>query len=148
VGDSVRARWSMRSERVHWTRDSTTAPSQLGDIVWRVVSGVSTVDVAASLDGTLARPRLAVGSNLDRVLAERVRAVAGEAIAGAERQLRARVDSVAERQVAPVRAQVAALTTDATQRVSGQRALLDQAQQALEQRLRELTRGLPGVRLP
>lgn len=148
VGDSVQARWSMRSERVHWTRDSTTAPSQLGDIVWRVVSGVSTVDVAASLDGTLARPRLAVGSNLDRVLAERVRAVAGEAIAGAERQLHARVDSVAERQGAPVRAQVAALTTDVTQRVSGQRALLDQAQQALEQRLRELTRGLPGVRLP
>src|SRR3989475_7019805 len=97
VGDSVHARWGMRSGRVHWMRDSATARSQLGDIVWRVVSGVSTVDVSASLDGVLARPRLVVGSNLDRVLAERIRAVAGEAIAGAERQVRAPVDSVAER---------------------------------------------------
>ena len=65
-----------------------------------------------------------MGSNLDRVLAERIRAAA------------------------PVRAQVSVLTSDVTQRPSGQRALLDQAQQALEQRLRELTRGIPGVRLP
>src|SRR2546428_48010 len=97
VGDSVHARWSMQSERVHWMRDSATARSQLGDIVWRVVSGVSTVDVSASLDGVLARPRLVVGSNLDRVLAERIRAVAGEAIAGAERQGGAPVDSGARR---------------------------------------------------
>ena len=147
VGDSVQARWSMRSERVHWVRDSATARSQLGDIVWRVVSGVSTVDVSASLGGTLARPRLAVGSNLDGVLAQRIRALAGEASAGAERQLRARVDSLVERQAAPVRAQVATLTTEVTQRLSGQQALLDQAQRALEQRLRELTT-IPGVRLP
>src|SRR5438094_604878 len=147
VGDSVQARWSMRSERVRWVRDSATARSQLGDIVWRVVSGVPTVDVSASLGGTLARPRLAVGSNLDGVLAQRIRALAGEASAGAERQLRARVDSLAERQAAPVRAQVATLTTDVTQRLSGQQALLDQAQRALEQRLRELTT-IPGVRLP
>jgi len=147
VGDSVQARWSMRSERVHWVRDSATARSQLGDIVWRVVSGVSMVDVSASLGGTLARPRLAVGSNLDGVLAQRIRALAGEASAGAERQLRARADSLAERQAAPVRAQVATLTTEVTQRLSGQQALLDQAQRALEQRLRELTT-IPGVRLP
>src|SRR3989442_1158379 len=102
VGDSVHARWGMRSGRVHWMRDSATARSQLGDIVWRVVSGVSTVDVSASLDGVLARPRLVVGSNLDRVLAERIRAVAGEAIAGAERQVRARGGSGAECAVAPV----------------------------------------------
>jgi len=119
----------------------------MGDLVWRVVSGISTLDVSASLTGSLAVPRLAVSSNLDRALAERVRAVAGGELAAAEGRVRAQVDSLVDPQVAPVVAQVTALGGDATRRLGGQRAQLDDARKALEQRLRELTR-LPGVRLP
>jgi len=97
--------------------------------------------------GSLAVPQLAVSSNLDRALAERVRAVAGGELAAAERRVRAQVDSLVDPQVAPVVAQVTALGGDATRRLGGQRAQLDDARKALEQRLRELTR-LPGVRLP
>ena len=104
-------------------------------------------DPKLGLAGSLARPQLAVSSNLDRALAERLRAVAGAELAVAERRMRAQVDSLVDAQVAPVLAQVKALGGDVTGRLGGQRAQLDDARKALEQRLRELSR-LPGVRLP
>ncbi|MGH7548453.1 MAG: hypothetical protein ACREMM_09785 [Gemmatimonadales bacterium] len=148
AGDSIRGRWSVRSDRVRWTRDTAAAAgSGLPDLVWRVVSGISTLDVAASLSGTRARPSLSVSSNLDRALAEGIRAVVGEELAAAERRVRAQVDSIVERQAGPARAQVASLTSDLTRRLGGQRTQLDDIRKALEQRLQALTR-LPGVRLP
>jgi len=149
-GDQVRARWTVQADRVRWTRDSGSAasPSPMGDLVWRVVSGIAALDVSASLTGSLARPQLAVSSNLDRALAGRLRAVAGAELALADARVRAQVDSLVDRHVAPVVAQVTALGAgDVTRRLGGQRAQLDDARKALEQRLRELTR-LPGVRLP
>ena len=148
-GDEVRARWTMQSDRVRWTRDSSggASPSPTGDLVWRVVSGIPTLAVSASLTGSLARPQLAVGSNLDRALAERLRAVAGAELAVAERRVRAQVDSLVDGQVAPVLAKVNALGGDVTRRLGGERTQLDDARKALEQRLRALT-GLPGMRLP
>ena len=145
-GDQIRARWSVQSDRVRWTRDSAGS-SPMGDLVWRVVSGISTLEVSASLTGSLAAPQLAVSSTLDRALAERVRAVAGAELAVADARVRAQVDSLVDPQVAPVVAQVTALGGDVTRRLGGQRAQLDGARKALEQRLRELP-GLPGVRLP
>ena len=148
-GDQVRARWTVQSDRVRWTRDSggAASPSPIGDLVWRAVSGIAALEVSASLVGSLAHPQLAVSSNLDRALAERLRAVAGAELAAAERRMRAQVDSVVDGQVAPVLAQVKALGGDVTGRLGGQRVQLDDARKGLEQRLRELTR-LPGVRLP
>src|SRR5206468_8730369 len=119
----------------------------IGDLVWRVVSGIPALDVSATLVGTIDHPQLAVSSNLDRALAERLRAVAGAEVAAAERRMRAQVDSLVGGHVAPAVAQVTALGGDVTGRLGGQRAQLDDARKALEQRLRELTR-LPGVRLP
>jgi uncharacterized protein (TIGR03545 family) len=148
-GDQVRARWTVQADRVRWARDSggTAAPSQIGDLVWRVVSGIPALEVSATLAGTIDRPQLAVSSNVDRVLAERLRAVAGTEVAAAERRMRVQVDSLVDGHVAPAVAQVTALGADVTRRLGGQRAQLDDARKALEQRLRELTR-LPGVRLP
>ena len=145
-GDSLRASWGVKSDQVRWVRDTTTG-SELAELAWRVVSGVSRLEVVANLAGTLERPRLAVSSNLDRALSERIRAVAGEEIAAAERRLRVQVDSLVEKEAAAARAQVAAVAADVPQQLGVQQAQLEQAQRALEQRLKELTR-LPGVRLP
>jgi len=148
-GDQIRARWTVQSDRVRWTRDSggAASPSPIGDLVWRAVSGIAALEVSASLVGSVAHPQLAVSSNLDRALADRLRAVAGAELAAAERRMRAQVDSLVDGQVAPVLAEVKALGGDVTGRLGGQRAQLDDARKALEQRLRELTR-LPGVRVP
>lgn len=146
TGERIRARWGVRSDAVRWTRDSAAAAkSPLEEIVWRVLSGMHDLDIVAEVSGSLAAPRLAVRSNFDRALAERLRAVVGEEVAAAERKLRAEVDRLVEEKAAPVRAQVSSLTGEVSGRIAEQRAQLDKAHKDLERRLRELT---GGIRLP
>ena len=143
-GDSIRARWAVRSTHVQWARDSAAQGSTVTDLLWRTLSGISDLQVDAGVTGTLARPRLSVRSNLDEAIAARLRAMLGEEVAAAERRLRAEVDRQVDSVVAPVRARVAALQTEVTGRLAQQRGKLDQAQKDLESRLRELTR----IRVP
>ncbi len=145
-GDTIDARWGIHAAGVRWARDSGAAGggSPAGDLVWRAISEIAELDVAAGVSGTLAHPRLSVRSNLDEAIAARLRAVVGAEVAAAERKLRAEVDRQVDAKVAPVRAQVTALQTEIAGRVAEQRGRLDQAQKDLEARLRELTR----IRVP
>lgn len=143
VGDTLHGRWGVQADAVQWVRDSAAPPgSNVQTLVERVVTGIRGLDVTASLGGTIDHPRLAVSSNLDQAVADRLRAVLAEDVAAAERQVRARVDSLVEPQAAAARQKVTALTSDVAERVSAQRARLDDAQRGLEQRLRQLTGGL------
>lgn len=145
-GDTVRARWGVRAQGVRWVRDSAApAGSDLEQVVARALSGIQDLEVSAAIGGTLKSPRLSVHSNLDDAIAARLKAVVGEQVAAAERQVRSDVDRLVEAKAAPARAQVAAVTTDVTTRIADQKARLDRAQKDLEQRLRDLTRG---IRLP
>ncbi len=143
-GDTIHARFVIRSSNVRWTRDSGFANSTIGDLIWRAVSGIPNLDVEARLSGALHRPDLAVRSNLDQAIAARLRAVLGEQVAAAETQMRARVDALVNDKVGPVRARVTDVQNQAQAQVAQQRARLDQLQKQLEQRLRDLTR----IRLP
>ncbi len=149
-GDTLRGRWGVRSDALRWVRDSGAGAGGGGgtpvqQLVERVLSGIGSLDLTAQLRGTIDHPSLAISSNLDRAVADRLRAVVGEEVAGAERKLRAQVDSSVDRETAPVRAQVTAVTGEVTARLAEQRGRLDQAQKTLEQRLRDVTRG---IRLP
>jgi len=143
-GDTIHARFVIRSSNVRWTRDSGFANSTIGDLIWRAVSGIPNLDVEARLSGALHRPDLAVRSNLDQAIAARLRAVLGEQVAAAETQMRARVDALVKDKVGPVRARVTDVQNQAQAQVAQQRARLDELQKQLEQRLRDLTR----IRLP
>ena len=143
-GDTIHARFAIRSSNVHWTRDSTLANTTIGDLIWHTVSGISNLDVEARLSGALHKPDLAVRSNLDQAIAAGLRAVLGEQVAAAEKQVRDRVDALINDKVGPVRARVNDVQTQAQPQVAQQRARLDELQKQLEQRLRELTR----IRLP
>jgi uncharacterized protein (TIGR03545 family) len=144
-GDTIRARWALRSSNIRWVRDSGFGGSDIAELLWRTVSGISNLDVEARVSGALHNPQLAVRSNLDQVIANRLRAIVGEEVAAAERQLRARVDALVNEKVAPVRARVTEVQTQVQEKVAEQRARLDDLQKRLEQRLRELT---GGFRLP
>jgi len=146
-GDTIRARFAIRSSNVRWTRDSGGgfAHSTIGDLIWRAVSGIPNLDVEARLSGALQHPDLAVRSNLDQAIAARLRAVLGEQVAAAEKQMRDRVDALVNDKVGPVRARVNEVQTQAQAQVAQQRARIDELQKSLEQRLRRL---LGGVRLP
>ena len=110
-GDTVHARFAIRSSTVRWSRDSSLSNTTIGDLMWRTVSGISDLDVEARLTGALHNPDLAVRSNLDQAIATRLRAVLGEQVAAAERQMRARVDALVNDKVAPVRAKVSEAQT-------------------------------------
>jgi uncharacterized protein (TIGR03545 family) len=143
-GDTIRARWAIRSTHVRWSRDSAAQRSPGADLLWRTVSAISDLQVDAGVTGTLSQPRLSVRSNLDAAIAARLRTMLGEEVAAAERRLRAEVDRQVDPAIAPVRARVTALQSEITKRLADQRARLDQAQKDLEARLRELTR----IRVP
>jgi len=145
-GDTIQARFAIRSTNVRWTRDSGGGftNTTIGDLIWRTVSGISNLDVEARISGALHHPDLAVRSNLDQAIASRLRAVLGEQVAAAEKQVRDRVDALIKDKVGPVRARVNEVLTQAQAQVAQQRARLDDLQTQLEQRLRELTR----IRLP
>jgi hypothetical protein len=145
-GDSLRASWRVRANQMKWRGDSAGA-SPLESLIRQVLVGITQLDLKAELSGTIANPALAIRSNLDEAIAGRLRAMLGEELAVAERRLRAAVDSLVEPQTAPLRARMTATAEEIERRLAEQKARLDQAQKALEQRLRELTR-LPGIRLP
>ena len=144
-GDTIRARFAIRSTNVRWTRDSGFANSTIGKLIWQAVSGISNLDVESRLSGALHHPDLAVRSNLDQAIAARLRAVLGEQVAAAEKQQRDRVDALVNAKVGPVRARVTEVQTRAQTQVAQQRTRIDELQKNLEQRLRQL---LGGVRLP
>ena len=143
-GDTIHARFGLRSSNVKWTRDSGMTNTTMGDLLWRTLSGISNLELEARLSGELHRPQLAVRSNLDQAIASRLRAVMGEELAAAERRVRERVDVLVKEKVDPVRAHVNTLQTQANAQIAQQRARLDELQKQLEQRMRELTR----IRLP
>jgi uncharacterized protein (TIGR03545 family) len=149
-GDQLLGRWSIGSNAVTWARDSAAGQgSELEQIVWRVVSGLKQLEVSAQVSGTIKAPKLAVKSNLDEAIAQRLKAVVGEEVAKAEAMARAKVDSLVADKVEPVKQRVATAQAEATQRVADEQARLDQVQADLQAQLKRLTAGLaPDIKLP
>jgi uncharacterized protein (TIGR03545 family) len=149
-GDQLLGRWSIGSNAVSWSRDSAASRrNDLEQIVWRVVSGFRQLDVTAQVSGTIKAPRLAVKSNLDEAIAQRLKAVVGEEVAKGEAMARAKVDRLVADKVEPVKQRVAAAQTEATRRVADEQARLDAVQADLQAELKRLTGGLaPEIKLP
>ena len=150
-GQRVQARWAVRSGEVAWpVTDSARVRSlnYMESLLARVITGVGELSLEAELEGPVSKPELRVRSNLDRQLADRLKAVAGEELARAEAKVRARVDEIVEEKSAPVRARVNELRDDAQQRVDEARTRLEEERAKLDERLKALTAGavkLPGL---
>jgi ElaB/YqjD/DUF883 family membrane-anchored ribosome-binding protein len=113
----------------------------------RVIEGIDDLEIVADMTGDIAHPTLAVRSNLDRALADRLHAVAGEEIDRAETKVRAQVDRIVEERTAPVRARVEQVRTQAEQALEQSRTALEEQKRQLEARLKALIpgRGLLGL---
>jgi hypothetical protein len=167
VGDSVQARIAWRSSDVTWRRrgsppsDSAAGPvpadvtprgaaaalaRSASDVAWRTLSALRDVRIEARLSGPLARPRLAVGSNVASALGDALRRELGAEARRAEAQVRERVDAVIGERVAEAERAVRAFETQALERVAAERARLEEAKRQLEARLKVLAPGIPGIR--
>jgi capsule polysaccharide export protein KpsE/RkpR len=70
-------------------------------------------------------------------------------VAKAEKMVRAKVDSLVADKVEPVKRQVAAVQTEANQRIQAEKQRLDDVEKQLNAELQRLTGGLvPGLELP
>jgi uncharacterized protein (TIGR03545 family) len=167
-GDSLDARMGWQSTSVEWRRlgadssasDTTRQPTvparvtpqsvgqslqqSAADVAWRTLSGLRDVRIDARLVGSLQRPRLAVGSNVTRALADGLRNELGAEVRRAESEVRARVDALVQERVAEAEQAVAGFETQARERVAAERARLEQARRDVEARIRALT-GIPGI---
>jgi uncharacterized protein (TIGR03545 family) len=148
--EQLSGRWSLTSDQVAWALDSAGRKlNDLESIVWRVLSGLKELSVDARVSGGLSAPKLAVSSNLDRAIAQRLEAVIGEEVAKAEKMVRAKVDSAVAERVEPVRRQIADVRGQAESRLGAERQRLDDVERELQAELKRLTGGLaPGIKLP
>ena len=144
-GEAVRAAWEVHANRVTWARDSTAGRSTGGDLVWQVLSGVSSLDVTAQLSGTATSPSLSIHSNLDQALSDRIRSLLGDQVKAAEQKLTAEVNAYADPLIAPVKARITAVTGAAQQQLGVSQGKIADAQKQLQQRMKSLT---GGIRLP
>ncbi|NUQ21342.1 MAG: hypothetical protein HOQ09_10325, partial [Gemmatimonadaceae bacterium] len=153
AGDRVAARWTIRAPGVTWQRTDSIAmgagvKNTMEALAVRVIEGVNDLEIVADLTGPIAKPALAVRSNLDRILADRMRAVAGEEIAKAESKVRAQVDRIVDEKTAPLRAKADSLRAQGEQLVADARTRLDEEKKKLDERLKALLPGGGLIKLP
>lgn len=145
-GDQLAAKWTLASNKLAWLADSAARKlNTIESLVARVLTGVTALQMNADVTGTLKAPKLAVSSNLDRVVADQMRSVVGAQVAAAEAKVRARVDSLVDEKAAPVKARIADLRASADKRVADARAQLDAEKQKLDAQLKAVSGGLVGL---
>ena len=149
-GDRLSGRWSVRSNNLTWVKDSTRARTlnKVEELVARVLTGIPSLELTADVSGSLAAPRLAVKSNLDRQVGDRLRAVVGQEVAAAQAKVRAQVDRLVEEKSAPVKAKISTVRAEGEQRVADARAKLDEEKRKLEERVKSLSGSIGLPRLP
>ena len=138
AGDRLTGTWEVDAPAASWQGDSTrlAAASLVESTVWRVVSGLTQLRIRAELGGTVGSPTLAVRSNLDDAISDRLRGLLGEELAKAEQKARAAVDQIVEGQVTSLKAKVTALESQALQQLPLQKSQLDDLQRQLDQQLK------------
>lgn len=150
TGEQLNGRWTWRAPRVTWARDSVRPPPAnarmafVEDALWRAIARIDSVEIIAEIGGTLRTPTLGVRTNVANAVGSALREQLGDEVRRAEQQVRARVDELVESKVAEARAAGDQARAQVTARIDEERARLETQKQALEARLRELTR-IPGI---
>jgi uncharacterized protein (TIGR03545 family) len=150
AGEQLSGRWTWRAPRVTWARDSVRPAAAnarmtfVEDALWRAIGRIDSVEIIAEIGGTLRAPTLGVQTNVANAVGSALREQLGDEVRRAEQQVRARVDQLVDAQVAEARAAGDRARAQVTARIAEERARLETQKQALEARLRELTR-IPGI---
>jgi uncharacterized protein (TIGR03545 family) len=154
-GEQLLARWHVESDRVAWRRLDTTQAAQppeslrLGSrewadaLLWRTVSGLSSVAIDARISGTLSAPRVDISSNVGAALSASLQREVGAEVRRLEARARAEVDRAIARPLAEARAKVTQLRSGVEARVAEAEARLNAVKEELEAKLRELASQVP-----
>ena len=161
AGNDVRASWRLTANEVRTFYDSARGGAEPGiieTILGRVLATLPGLVVEAELEGPVQKPAFRVRSNLDQVLSERLKAVAGEELRRLEAMARAKVDSVVNAQLAGFRQRLDSVTREAAGRFAGTLGALEEQEGMLQVQLAKLGAeglgnvfnipGLPGQQRP
>ncbi len=159
TGDQLDAHLRWVSTSVSWERTDPPPAGvqsirQIGttawakDLLWRTLSGVGRVEVDMRLRGSLDRPSLSVSSNLGQAVVQSLRQEVGREIERAEQLVRAEVNRLVEPRLAEARGRVDAIREQVQSVVATRLVEVEETRQRLEDELRQVTRGIPGIRFP
>lgn len=160
TGEQLQARWLWRSPNVRWERLTAAAPADAAalrigtkawadDLLWRTVAGIDNVEIDVRLSGTVTRPSLAVRSNVGETIAQSLRRELGREVERAEQQVRAKVDSLVQTEMARARAMAEAARAKAMDEIAPRVAEIAALEAQLDAEIRALAARLPvGVRVP
>lgn len=155
-GGSINGYYRVHAPSATWARGDSAAAGpapRLGssewasDLLWRVVSGVTDVQIEMRFRGLLSSPDVELITNVGTAVADAVRREIGAEIDRAEARVRAEVDRQIDAATAQARQRAAALESDVQRRVTEAQQQLGAARTDLEARLREVQSPLP-VTLP
>lgn len=150
-GDRLAGSWRLKAPNARWSADTAQVRGERtpAGLLWRVVRGLTDLQVRADLGGTLAKPTLAVHSNLDDAVAGSLKSLFGEELARAEAKAREAVDRLVAPQVNALRAKYDAFTSDMAKRVPLEQSQLQAADTRLAKEVKRLTTGaLGGLSIP
>lgn len=159
-GERLAGRLFLRTGKPVWERSDTARVATQGtaewaqqrtkNMMWETLQRIREVEIEIDLGGSLSSPSFAVRSNVGEEISRSLKQQVGAEIQRAERQVRAKVDSLVQAQMAEVRGRVDSIRTEVEERITAQRGELEQVKSELEAKVRELaTPRLPGgIRLP
>lgn len=151
AGERIDAHLTWRSNAVVWTRSPEEPRTEAArdalpgsrawaeDLIWRTLTGVSSVELDMGLSGSLASPSLSIRSNLGDAVAASLRRELGRQIDAAEARVRQEVERRIQPVVADATGRVETLRSQVGDRVADQRREVDELRARLEARIRELT---------
>jgi len=143
--NDLRVRWDLVAPSVTWVTDTTRSRGTAGQLVWRVLNGLSDLRVSATIQGSLSSPSISVSSNLDEALRDRIRSEAEGALAAAREAARREVDRIAGQAVTAATREAQELSDLLPANIGRQQTLVAAQKADLERRLRGLTGGLGGI---
>jgi uncharacterized protein (TIGR03545 family) len=150
-GDRLAGSWRLKAPNARWSADTARVRGEHTPegLLWRVVRGLTDLQVRADLGGTLSHPTLAVHSNLDDAVAGSLKSLFGEELARGEAKAREAVDRLVGPQVNALRAKYDAFTSDIAKRVPLEQSQLQAADTRLTKEVKRLTTGaLGGISIP
>lgn len=141
-GENIAGRLSFIGTKLQFKPTTQVDKGSLQGLVMQAISGAPQLTAEIGLSGTLDAPQIALATNLDQLIAERLNAAVGEKLNEVKKQLEEQYN----KEVGALTAQVNQQASDVQKRVNTQLAeqqkALDAKKQELEQKKKEIEQQL------
>ena len=138
-GDHIAGKVHFSGTQLRFDVDSKQKPqNQFEEIMYSIVDQISTIEFDATISGPADDLKFAIDSNLDNLLAEKMKNIVGERV----KQTRQEIEKKVNEQIAPYRQQLTELTEEKEKwlraQVAGYEAMIDKETERAEAKKKEV----------